>query len=106
MHLLKEVRESVDLTIAELAELTGVSTSTICAIERDPMHSTNYTVASTLAHTIYREVSDVFDMRYLTHLGRPACTGHPCSVNTTAYAFCPSCNIAMPVVGNCQYCDA
>jgi DNA-binding XRE family transcriptional regulator len=106
---LREIRESVGLTVAELAELSGIAESTIYGIEReDRVFRVNYKVAVALASALYVQVSKIFDLEDLSPLGRPPFTGIPNrapympAANTPVSPVCPHCNLELPYTLVCD----
>jgi DNA-binding XRE family transcriptional regulator len=106
-HKLREVRESLGLTQADLHELSGVSVETISRIENeDKTYKINKKTARLLAGAIYFTVLDIFKPEELSHLGRPPLTGKPIGVQTQEDVndICPGCSIKRPVTGVCDTC--
>lgn len=127
-HPVKQRRKEAGFSIAELAEYTGLSSSTICQIEnRSSQYKTNVGVAMILADTFGCKVSDLFNRDELSHLGRPPLTGSPISITasfsvsitesgvTNTYTLthekhttartCGQCFIEMPRTGICDTCN-
>ena len=109
MHRLKDIREAHGLTVADLAELSGIAPSTIFRIESDDnWYKVNEVTAEALASALYKSVLDIFNSRELSHLGRPPHTGRPCheaerfSNRTTR----PSCHLEVLKAATCNECDA
>lgn len=125
MHPLEKHRKEAGLTRKELAERTGLATSTIERIEKGTSpYKTHMSVAILLADALSCEVTDLFKNDELSHLGRPPLTGRPITVQTTtiisvndaivqmssrtevgAPAKCERCNYVLPLTLICDNCD-
>ncbi len=127
MHKLQELREDAGFTVAELAEYTGLSTSTIYGIENGTSEfKTHVGVAQILAETFDCDVNDIFTSEELSHRGRPPLTGKPIGHVTSMLevsvtkngqtetfrlfhelegSACERCHIVMPLTGKCPFCD-
>ena len=127
MHKLKRLRKDVGFSIAELAEVSGLSESTIRGIEEGTsQYRTNIGVAMILADLFDCKVEDIFDSTEVSHLGRPPLTGVPIgrmvkTVEITVTAngqsetlklthelegeLCNKCWLVMPLTGACPFCD-
>lgn len=107
LHPVKRLRKQNDLTVAELAELTGLSTATIRAIENGTSdYRTHEGVASLLADIFGCRVSELFAPGELSHRGRPPLTGGSIRITTTVveYNVCPVHFIVLPTSGICDEC--
>lgn len=104
---LRSAREGLGLTRAELAELAGLSTSTIYRIETDGEYRVNRATAALIADALYVQVRDLFHPRHLSHLGRPPQTGTPIGTKheLDPADYCPTCGLALPATARCEYCD-
>jgi|GEM_PF-2466279 len=78
MHKVQIKREAEGLSRKELAEMAEVAEATLRDLENGSSDFfTQISVAERLADALYMKVSDLFDKRELSHLGRPAATGRP-----------------------------
>lgn len=105
---LQKMRESYDLTIAELSELSDISESAIRSIENGrKTYKTNVAVAKALADALDCRVSDLFDSLELSDLGRPPFTGKKIEHRHYAVAetLCPSCGMLVPADVGCEFCE-
>lgn len=100
IHPLTVIRRQYGLSIADLAELSGVSEGTILRIENGSERRVNYSTAEMIADSLYLAIPTLFDPAYLTNIGRPAGTGRP--LNKDPYAktgiFCWDCFARQPVI--------
>lgn len=106
-HKLTALRSAKDLTVAQLAEMSGLSESTIYKIERCTSEfRTNEAVASLLAEALECGVYDIFSPSDLSHIGRPPLTGVKLTMKTTVKVtlICMACRNALPRSGICGYC--
>jgi DNA-binding XRE family transcriptional regulator len=106
---LEKVRRDEDLSVTDLATLSGIAPVTIYRIE-DPQweFKFNYNTAKALADALYVEVSDLFDHEELSHLGRPPHTGKACIQVATNpnKVVCPNCYLQVPKSLHCNQCEA
>lgn len=104
---LLRVREGLDLSREELAELAGLSVSTIYRIETDNSYRVNQATAALLADALHMQVRELFHPRDISHLGRPPQTGVPIGSKQELDRsdFCPTCGLALPATGQCDWCD-
>lgn len=106
-HKLQAIRLSLGLTVAELAELSGISMSVIYRIESgDNEYHVNEATAEALSTALYKEVKSIFDPLELSNKGRPPLTGVSCMKSKPAQTIvCLHC--CMEVVHNdtCSQCD-
>ena len=108
MHPVKALRKQNKLTIADLAELTGLSSTTITGIESGRSdYKTHQGVALLLADTFGCKVSDLFRPEELSNRGRPPLTGGNICVTTIVveYSVCPVHFIVLPACGVCDECQ-
>jgi transcriptional regulator with XRE-family HTH domain len=103
---LRALRGELGLTLAEVAELSGLSLGTLLRIENHPeMYRVNYSTAEALADALYVEVSDIFDAEDLSNLGRPARTGRPLGSARRVTRLCEDCHLVAPsYAGACAQC--
>lgn len=105
---LREIRTGLELTICDLAELSGISKGTILRIENNSScYRTSLEVAQVLAAALYLSVSDIFNVAMLSDLGRPARTGVPLrrKPKVRKTDLCPRCHLTLPCTGQCDYCE-
>lgn len=105
-HKLKHIRESNDLSVKDLHELSSIAISTIKRIEDGNLgHKVNEGTAKALADALYMDVLDIFTPLELCTYGRPPMTGCPINPKHNEPAkVCPGCNYAMPSTGVCDDC--
>jgi DNA-binding XRE family transcriptional regulator len=127
LHPVQQHRERAGLSLAELAELTGLSVSTLQKIEHETSeYKINRGVAIILADAFYCKVEDLFDRHELSHLGRPPLTGRPIVMERIEFTMrttssdgrqtelqvartrqgipCPNCYVVMPMTNVCDDC--
>lgn len=104
-HPLREIRVKNSLTIADLAEMSGISSSTISRIENGSRYKTNRATACLLADALY----DIFDSRDLSDDGRPPLSGVPTQKNRSVMegreVQCPHCTYVVPKRTLCAVCE-
>lgn len=75
-HALQKIREILEVSITELADLSGISTTTIHRIESgDTTFKINEATAESLTAALGVRMFEVFSGTELSHLGRPPHTG-------------------------------
>lgn len=107
LHKLCSFRESIGLTVAELANEAGVSRGVIYEIESGlKKYKVNYTVAEALAEALEVHVYDIFTKTEVSELGRPAHTGKPLTLTviSSCEMICSGCNLAVPRAVGCDTC--
>jgi transcriptional regulator with XRE-family HTH domain len=108
-HQLYYIREAVGLTVAELAELSGISASAIYRIENNQTdYKINKATAAALAQALSMRIIDIFDPDIeLSNRGRPPHTGvpvEPGEERRSGGPICPNCFVEVPRTGVCDTC--
>lgn len=98
------------MTVAELAEKSGISKSTINRIENDESDSgTNRQTAEAIAEALRTKMMEIFHPHELSHKGRPPHTGRPITPQPTTSRpdspICTSCKLELPRTGVCDNCS-
>lgn len=109
MHRLFYVREALDLSVQDLAELSGISASAIYRIENNQSdYLINKGTAAALADALSMRVNQIFDpSTELSHRGRPPHTGVPIEPGEGHHPggpVCPNCHTEVPRTGVCDNC--
>ncbi|HSW77983.1 MAG TPA: helix-turn-helix transcriptional regulator [Candidatus Chromulinivoraceae bacterium] len=110
MHKIKLRRLELDLSISDVAVLSGVAPGTIGSIERGGrVFKINFETARTLAYGLDTPLHTLFCETELSDLGRPALTGTKIGKPKTARmgVICISCHLEIPRAHNtCPTCIA
>ena len=104
----KQHRLARGLSQQEVAHGAGVSVATVSTVESDNFRfRTSYGTALRLTAFLGIEVCDVWWLRGLSDIGRPAGTGCPLRLVATQSAerLCPVHFIALPAIGICDDCS-
>lgn len=107
LHTLFTLRTTAEISVEELAELSGVSVGTIRAIESgEKFYNTNYTVAEAIADALYVKVDDIFSKTEVSTVGRTVGTGKPIGNMRKHFTICMNCNCEVHVSHEiCVHCD-
>ena len=108
-HPLRAIRLDLKFSIEEVAELTGISATTIRRIESgDKTFKVNVTTAGVLARGLGTQAQALFRLDELSDLGRPALTGgKKIARRPHANLSCTTCGLEIPLAfTKCQEgCD-
>ncbi len=102
---LRKFRTAANLSVADLANMTGLTQSVIYGIEAAGKVSRNVHERTTwlLANALGCSVHQLFDPQEVVTKGRP-----PLACNQPSEAppaNCPNCFITLPNTGKCDDCD-
>ena len=117
-YTLREVMDTLELSVEELSRLANISTAAIHrALSDTDTQQTNESVAHALCKAMGVSVGEVRWPRGLTNLGRPPHTGvkitkkitrttvtEEISITIEGYPKCTSCNIELPLSMQCDGC--
>ena len=106
-YSLREARQTLDLTVDQLAREAHISTSVIYSIERGKTdgYCVNSDTASLIANALGCSVEEIDWPHGLSNRGRPPQTGKDIVMPPKATAnVCPKCFTILPVSGLCDYC--
>jgi len=108
-HALQKIREILEVSITELADLSGISVSSIRRIESgDTTFKINEATAESLTAALGVRMFEAFSGMELSHLGRPPHTGKKLDNGDITHleTTCPHCRlITSNQLPNCVQCE-